>query len=257
LRDNDQNIYWEQFVSDILPEANKNIKPLRIAIFVCVFLLFAIVGFFVIQQLAGLLFPKPPPAVATTSNALFINQGTLLLIHADQLASKQPQLISVWVVFISKTNPPSLIAKSIYPDIGSPEKSQQVAQSFNYTENTGLSPQFIKQIQDYDLQWNGYVIVDKVAFAQLAKWINGNQSSFNFSGDTSNSQAILEAEKAVFQESCKNLVKADSDRGDKPHWAELFPAHLETDLFFRDTAVNWDRVTLSNPAPDCKVLVTP
>ena len=244
-------------MNDILPAANKNIKPARIAVFVAVFLLFAIIGFFAFQQMAGLFFPRTPTAVSSASNNLFINQGTLLLIHADQLTSKQPQLISVWVIFISKSNPPSLIAKSIYPDIGSPEKSRQVAQAFNYTEKNGLSAPFIKQIQAYDLQWNGYIVIDKEAFIELAKWINGNGASANLSIDMSNSQAVLEAEKAIFQESCKNLVKPDSERGSKPHWAELFPEHLETDLFFRDTAVNWDRITLSNPAPDCKVLVTP
>ena len=244
-------------MNETRPDAKKSLHQYRLAIFMAVFLIFAFLGFLLVQQLLGLFFPKPLAAPAAPSNTLFVNQGTLLLIHADQLDSKQPRLISIWAVFISKTTPPSLIAKSIYPDLVSPEKSQQVAQAFNYTEKDGLSPQFIKQIQTYDLHWNGYIIGDQEAFAQLARWINGNDTVINLPADISNSQAVLEAEKAIFQESCKNLTRPDSARGEKPHWLGLFPTHLETDLFFRDTAVNWDRISLSNPAPDCKVLVTP
>ena len=88
-------------------------------------------------------------------------------------------------------------------------------------------------------------------------WINASGTPFSLKTDDSNSQAVLDGEKAVFQEGCRRLAVPDSSRGEKPRWMDLFPTHLATDLFFRDTAVNWDRVTLSNPAPDCKVLVTP
>jgi hypothetical protein len=244
-------------VNDIKPAKNNSIYQFRMAIFIAIFIVFAILGFLLVQQLMLLFFPKEHNTTSLPSNSVMINQGALLLVHADQLNAKQPQLVSVWVIFISKNSPPSLIAKSIYPDLGSPEKSQKIAQSFNYSEKTGLSVDFIKQIQSYDLQWNGYLVADKEALTQIARWINGNQAPLNLQTDTSNSQAVLEAEKVIFQESCKNLVLADPARGDKPRWLDLFPTHLATDLFFRDAAINWDRITLSNPAPDCKVLVTP
>jgi hypothetical protein len=244
-------------VNDIKPAKNNSIYQFRMAIFIAVFVVFAILGFLLIQQLLFLFFPKGNNSASAPSKTLLINQGTLLFIHADQFNAKQPQLISVWAIFISKNTPPSLIAKSIYPDLGSPEKSQQIAQSFGYTEKTGLSPAFIKQIQSYDLAWNGYLLTDKEGLTQIARWVNGSHADLNMQADASNSQAVLEAEKEIFQASCKNLVLADSARGDKPRWMDLFPNHLATDLFFKDTAVNWDRITLSNPAPDCKVLVTP
>ena len=244
-------------MNDIKTAKNNSIYQFRMAIFIAVFAVFAILGFLLVQQLTLLFFPKEHNTSSSPSNALLINQGTLLLIHADQINSKQPQLISVWAIFISKNTPPSLIAKSIYPDLGSPEKSRQIAQSFNYSEKNGVSAAFIKQIQSYDLQWNGYIIADKEALVQIFQWINGNQAGLDWQADASNSQAVLDAEKSIMQSSCKNLVIADSARGDKPRWMDLFPAHLATDLFFRDTAVTWDRISLSNPPPDCKVLVTP
>ena len=233
------------------------IKRIRLILFIAVFLLFAFIGFILFQQFTSYLLKKNVGAAPTPVSTIYVNQGNFLFIHTDQLNSGKPGLISVWAIFISKSNPPSLIAKSIFPDMGSPEKSQQISKQFSYSEKNGLSNDFVKLIRGYDWQWNGYMIVDNESFLKLAQWINGKDTTINIPTDTSNPQSLLDSEKSIFQDTCKNLIKPDTERGENPHWQDLIPIHLQTDLFFKDAALNWDRITFASSSLDCKVLVTP
>ncbi len=233
------------------------IPHLRLILFAIIFLFFAIIGFILFQQVLGVFVHKTASTVPTLAVPVYPNQGNLLLIHSNQVNNSPPRLTSIWAVFISKNDPPSLIARPLYPDNTSPENNQKIEDAFAYSQEKGLSEEFIKAMQVYDWQWNAYVIIDDEGLTHLSQWINNTQSAPDFAAETAKQQDLLQAEKNILQSICKNLAKPENQRGETPHWKELIPKHMQTDLFFKDAAVNWDHITFSTPAPNCKILLTP
>jgi hypothetical protein len=234
---------------------SNSITRFRLFIFIAIFFLCALIGFISVQWLSPYFFHKNASTASTPAATIYINQGNFLLVHIDTSAPA-PRLVSVWAIFISKNSPPSLIAKSLYPDSTETEKSRKIEQTFAYSEKNGLSADFLNAIQSYDWQWNAYMVVDNEGINQLSRWIN-NSASIQFADSSSSSQSVLDSERELLLLTCKNLTLSDTERGEKPHWQKLIPTHLQTDLFFKDAAVNWDRITFSNPAPDCKALIAP
>jgi hypothetical protein len=234
---------------------NNSITRFRLFIFIAIFILCALTGFVSIQLLSPYFLHKNTGPASTPPATIYINQGNFLLVHVDT-STPEPRLVSVWAIFISKNTPPSLIAKSLYPDAATTEQIQKIKQTFAYSEKNGLSAGFLNAIQGYDWQWNAYMVIDNEGINQLSRWIN-NSASIQFAGTTSSPQSILDSERELLLLTCKNLTLSDAERGEKPHWQKLIPTHLQTDLFFRDAAVNWDHITFSSPAPDCKALITP
>jgi hypothetical protein len=101
--------------------------------------------------------------------------------------------------------------------------------------------------------------MDFIALKSFIEWISADpfEKSLSIPLTPDQTITILEEQKQILENMCTHLVPADSHRGPKPDWQTIYPFHMQSDLSFTGALVNWDRLTLSTPAPHCEVLVTP
>lgn len=240
-------------------------KQLRLFLLIALFIFWLFVGFLVADRLLPIVFSRfitpsdntPPPLTPTvvSTPVLFIKQGTVLLIHVDDLSTTQPRLISIWAVFVSLTDQPSLIIKSIYPPAPQND-SNRIDAAFSLTPEGNLSPTFTEALKVFNFHWDNYVIYDHQALKMISDWITGSAvketpSAVNISEVPLD---MPEGERLAFENICKYLSASSTERGQKPSWQQIIPNHMRSDLLFDDTMVNWERITLASPLPHCEVL---
>jgi hypothetical protein len=241
----------------------KHIRPIFLF---TLFIFWLVVGYLIADRFIPIIFNKtsapllPPSAVTpfpTPSSR--IKQGNVLIVFTNDLTSPNPNLISTWALFVALTDHPSLIVKALYPHPSITNPKMSPADVFYLTPQGQLSPEFIATISSTGFKWDNFIVMDFIAFNAIAGWITGTPIDMSLSLSPTQEQAenILDMQKSFLHNICTHLSSPESDRGPKPNWQVLIPAHMLTDLYFKDTAVNWDRITLSDPNPHCEVLIIP
>ena len=232
----------------------KNIRPF---IYTTLFIFCLVVGFIVSKFVfIPTVFPSTPTPVPVPVLTAFMKQGIVLIIHVDQLSKPKPGLISVWALFMSLTDPSSLMVKSLYPAVLIDKTSPSLSDSFSLTSEGKPSPAFINQLKSINLHWDSYLILDNQGISVLANWITGRIPRLHAVNPNSNEniKTIIEEEENLVVDICNNLSVPVSQRGPSPQWKLLIPQNMRTDLYFDAAAVNWERLTLSNPPPHCEAI---
>ena len=101
-------------------------------------------------------------------------QCNYIVVHASQIDDEQPELISIWMVFITKTDNHQIIWKKISP--------KELPALENIAENTplispegNLSKELVNNINSLEIHWDGYFIIDDFTADQLMYWITGKK----------------------------------------------------------------------------------
>jgi hypothetical protein len=241
------------------------IKHIRSYLLITLFIFWLIVGYLIADSLIPVIFTTPPfssnpsakQPIPTPSSR--VKQGNILIVITDDLSSAKPTLVSVWALFISLSDPPNLIIKSLYPSLDTGRQAPDLAHVIFLPSQGQLSPEFNDAIKYSGFEWDNFIVMDFIALQSFIEWLSADpfEKSLLLPSTPDQTIAILGEQKQILESICTHLVPANSVRGPKPGWQTIIPSHVQSDLSFMDTVVNWERLTLSIPATHCEVLVTP
>lgn len=211
------------------------------------FLIFAFLGF-----KAALKIDQNSPVIQTptTVDDLIGKQKNLLILHVNDLSSKDAQLVSAWGSFIVYSSPPQLMWVPLFP-ASTQELTEDIQSKFRLADigvlDTKSKALFSEQ---YDLTIDGYILIDDNAYTAFQTW-SGSQTD-------STTPGILANEKKVLANICR-IFKKDGARTflNKIRWIDLIPSHFSTDLSFETLMLGMDIVKTSGKLDSCEVLLTP
>ncbi len=229
-------------------------NKLRIAILITVFLSFTILGFTAAQRLGHDIFVKPVAAARETSSTS--SQKNILIIRVDDL--KDPDLVSVWIVFAANYDKPYISFKSLYPDPLTGFRPAPIRTLFSLQKDGSLSAPFVKWLQDMQVEWDGYFLMDQYGLTQFGQWMTGQEPSLNavIPINREQSRLVFQEESQMYQKICDSLSLPVNPRQPEMRWADLAPDHMQTDFDLKTAIVNWEQIdALQNP--HCEVLNLP
>ncbi|OGO28067.1 MAG: hypothetical protein A2W33_10565 [Chloroflexi bacterium RBG_16_52_11] len=143
-------------------------------------------------------------------------QRNILVIGVDDMLSAEPQLQSLWMVLFLN-NVPHLMMVPIYPApvLGSANSQimdEDLASLFRLDDEMTPAAEFITSLEDQELWWTGYIILDQQALRQiLAVIVGSSPSAESFAndmlasaqGDALLPEAALSSQTRFVQEMCR------------------------------------------------------
>ena len=186
------------------------------------------------------------PPIPTLDNG----QRTILLINVTDLKADTVQLNSVWLIsyFLPSAN---ITLLPLYPTSSDAPVEAQLADAFSFIEDhNGLkpNPNFLAVLQQKDIWWSGYLVLDETIFAQVIDALHGiTLSGVHMTG----SEAVemlnlaeagdhppLARQTILLQEICWNV----STLAFQPDWAVFkhqVGSHILTDLDPTQVLSDW------------------
>lgn len=229
-------------------------KKFAIAVSILIFAAFVYLGFSAASQMNQRLQLK----LNDGTNELSLSQQNYLLFHVSNLNEESPDLISVWGLLINYADPPHLVFIALYP-AASDEASNRLQTEFRIDRHNTLSNRFIKRIErQFNIETNGYILVDNFAVSLLETWIT--QRSVNIPQKENLSiqdlQSIISNGEIFFSSVCLQA----KEQGLKPvidkiRWTELLPAHFSTNLTFEALVLAVDTLTSAESIKNCEVFI--
>jgi hypothetical protein len=131
------------------------------------------------------------PDSSPNSNSSEASQQNLLIIQIDQIDTPQPNLQSVWLAaYFQSEHQTVLTFTQLYPSQQN-KRLSALDKTFPIDQNGALSRQFLRSISAGNIQWNGYLIIDRTGAHQIEQWLV-DQGVPIFDQDTSSPREILE-----------------------------------------------------------------
>jgi hypothetical protein len=134
------------------------------------FIVAVFMGIFLLGGTLGLGFGSEVKALAA-HNARPVapsSQVNFLLVRINDRTLDHPQLISVWGIFINRSQFPSLFMKRIFPEPGSDE-SVKIGQAFSLTATKEPTTGFAEALNSLDLPSPRILVVDD---SVLPDWVS-------------------------------------------------------------------------------------
>jgi hypothetical protein len=177
-------------------------------------------------------------------------QRNILLIGVDSFQAEEPRLEGVWMILYLRDTPHFMLVP-IYPSQMQDENhsalvDQNLARLFSLEDGQIPNTLFLQALQDKQLWWDGYIVLDKSALVEILAMTSSE------SGTTSQSQQppainLAEIEEApmrallvqaqLAQELCRNSgVMIASDKNRFPGLIAQASAHIRTDLDLAEIA---------------------
>ena len=218
------------------------------------FIGFSLLGFLMWNEVKGL-FSTTAKSPSTSINSS-VQQENILLVHIDDLTSDDPRLVSVWAVFFTPSNPPTLTMRELYPDLYDDQNVDEIKSLFSINSNGELDSKFIKKMDMYQIQWTGIMLVDHQAIAAFDDWLDIKNPPQSVQQAIDIPGALIQADDELdwFGMVCKQIQTLDLQ--DLPHmsWTEIIPKHMHSDLYFDELITIWDTLASSEIPPHCETL---
>jgi hypothetical protein len=175
-----------------------------------------------------------------------LQQSNFLLIGVDRLDTVAPQLESIWLAMYL-TDTPRVFWMPIHPTILPAGSSLHItadpvlASSFSLSSANKPSTDFLRLLNDRGLKWNGYIVVDKTALAQIIDFNNaettGDRDQMNGaeimaelpSAQIDSAKGLL-AQANLIQEMCRSSMHLELDAQNWLKFYDKLADHLITDI---------------------------
>jgi len=231
-------------------------KKIVIVFIILVFVGCAFIGF----KTAAKILPNGksnPLFVQNSSGSTGILQQNYLLIHVNDLTLDNPDLVSVWAVFVYQSKPPQLMFVPLYPSYNA-DVHNQITQSFSLGKDRVINTKFINQIsKSFDIKISGYVLSDNVGVGFADQWLTGQQATVTSTPAATDEekQAIRANGETSYKQFCQ-LVSADIGNSffSAVDWTLLLPDHFSTNIPFETIALATDQLVRATTPIQCEVL---
>jgi len=224
-------------------------KRFFVAFFIALFILCGGLGYGVATQVRAL--AEETPAWVTPANQL-----NLILVRVDDLTQNDPALVSVWGVFVSRSEFSSMILKQIYPDIAS-ATAIQLKTAFSLDSQKKLSQKFLSAINDLDLPAANTVLVDQHSLGLWTSSLVGKPVSLSPLGpmDLNHIGVIQKADRDHFKSICAALNSKSASVSPISEGTPLAAASYSPDS--SDYLKKWMGLVTSLHFASCDVLAGP
>ena len=171
-------------------------------------------------------------------------QRNILVIGVDDLLTAAPELQSVWMVLFLK-DVPHLMMMPVYPQpsMGSANSQaldENLASLFRLDDEMNPSAEFIQALEDRELWWMGYLLLDQQALRQTLDVVAGNSPSggsmidellSSIPADSLDPGTVLSSQTRLVQEMCRysSWLSASDTEHILDLAAQIYP-HFRTDL---------------------------
>lgn len=162
-------------------------------------------------------------------------QQTVAFVYVDDLENQKPNLISVWVFFISNSNPLILKFLPLLPT-SDLSQTQELASKFSLTDTGGIATSFLTAINDsYQLNLHDYVVLDSDGMALVSQWTLNKKSLIptKVPMTQTESNKVLSATRKYLQSLCSYIPTTDGSAV-PIHWEQLIPDHMRSNLTLED-----------------------
>lgn len=183
-------------------------------------------------------------------------QRAILVVQIDDMTAQNPNLLSMWVFFISNADSSQIIIKSIYPTVTDAPQTTPLARSFSVSRQNQLSKSFLHEVGKLKIPYNNIIILDQNAFKTIAEWITAHAINLSpiLPQTIDDAQNSLVQDAAVLNEICRYLPEKTSSRGPVPAWDSLISSHFSSDFLFDDMILLWDLLTSDQTSLQCEVI---
>ena len=183
-------------------------------------------------------------------------QRAILVVQIDDMTAQNPNLLSMWVFFISNADSSQIIIKSIYPTVTDAPQTTPLARSFSVSRQNQLSKSFLHEVAKLKIPYNNIIILDQSAFKTIAEWITAHAINLSpiLPQTIDDAQNSLVQDAAVLNEICRFLPGETSSRGPAPAWNSLISSHFSSDFSFDDMILLWDLLTSDQTSLQCEVI---
>ncbi len=184
-------------------------------------------------------------------------QTNYLLIHVNDLSSDQPQLVSLWGLFVFYSNPPQVMLIPLFPTYDD-ALSTTLESTFKISKERQISSRFITEIEkSYQINIAGYIAVDNIGLSLFNKWIIGDDTQVSAVTPRTDDekQIVLNNSHQFFTTACAQFSRSGVKHFiDQIHWTDLLPSHFLTNFSFESLALAADYFISAGEIDQCTVL---
>jgi hypothetical protein len=229
-------------------------RKLIIFLILFVFCLCASAGFYMATRVSPGM-PAASPAAQPTIEVIpgiGSEQHNIVIVQVDQLDAQQPRLETVWFVsiFFMEDVPPSVTFVQLYSPYTASENARALERAFSITVGGEPVKSFWAALDAYDIQYEGYFMVDRYSTQYILEWANG-------AGDYIAPLVDPDGPRGLVDQSCQS-VSGMSLRETTPFdWTGLAPKHFRSNMRMEKAKEYWDKMTSSEQPLRCDLIVTP
>ncbi len=185
--------------------------------------------------------PKAPDVAASAPTIDVVQNRNLLIIGVDQLTNDDSKLEGVWMLIFHRDNPTIKIIP-IFPTFSGTDlmRDYTLAANFSFNEEGSLSEGFWNTLQDRDILWHNFVLLDESAlntitdkFGLTRAHDQGFLHSWQDDPDSS-----LNGQLTMFAQMCESFAQGEIFEDIVSFLGELNP-HLATDVPPEQVVSDW------------------
>lgn len=199
---------------------------------------------------------KPDRSSAINSS---LTQQNYLVFHISDINGDSPFLISVWGLFINNSLPARLVFVSLYPSTDDELANNQFS-SFKLQRDATLPDRLIAKIErEYDLEVNGYFVVDNFAVTSIQAWMGQNPVRYPQEKplSTQEFQSIISNSENSFSSLCTQINQVGIESIlDSIHWTDILPGHFSTSLTVEEWLLAVNTLTAAETIESCEVFLS-
>ncbi len=184
-------------------------------------------------------------------------QMNFILVRINDRTLDKPELITVWGIFINRSQFPSMIMKQIYPDVGSNESSE-IGQSFSLTPDKQPAADFADALNRLDLPSAQVIVIDNDLLPDWISALAGPSILENspFPASSMNLALAQQVDQQLLIRACATI-----DRRSQPTALETSNSSegrvLSNTLTSSDILQQWKGLVTSLHFASCEALVGP
>ena len=196
--------------------------------------------------------PPAPQPTAEIIPGIGSEQHNVMVVQVDQLDAEGPRLESVWFVsiFFMENVPPSLTFVQLYSPSATSENARAIERAFSLNPGGEPGEAFWKALEVFEVPYEGYFLVDRFSAQRLLEWANGPGDHVSPLADPQNSRLLLE-------QTCQSISGISLRETTPFDWTGLAPKHFRSNMRMEKAVDYWRKLTSSETALRCDMIVTP
>jgi len=192
-----------------------------------------------------------------TTNRPAETQKNYLLVQVDDLEERSPEVISIWVAFVNRSDSTHIVFMPLYPN-SDIKINNQINRALRVTRDGMVADRSVRKIErKYHIRTSGFIVVDNTAITLIASQLleESLTPTDEAPHDAEGISRFLAGAEDHFSSFCAQIQQQGSaltlDRFD---WSQILPAHFRTDLSFEELTFEFESILKAGQIPTCEVI---
>ncbi len=210
--------------------------------------------------------PPIPSSPVKNKNEGENRQRNILVVGVDELDSASPHLKSVWLI-VYMPNTPHFMLLPVYPIKSLTETNNRstggtLPDIFQLDKKKSPHISFFEALDAKDIWWNGYILLDETALAEVSNFVGSFDSNPNFASISAikrvpdpegNPLGALLGQAKIVQGLCNQTIHLSTV--ETWQYLQLFKKireHVRSDLDFEKAVADWQQLLLYSGNISCE-----